>query len=177
MQVSRMFAGCLLIAVIAMAGCSQSSTNDPAGTATSSVDGSIYVLDEEPVGAADVKAARADAKDADEVVVLGKIGGSTNPWIEGNAAFTIVDLSLKSCADREGDNCPKPWDYCCESGEDLKAGTVLVKVVDDSGETVPEDARKLLPVKELSTVVVRGKAQRDDSGNLVVLASGVFVRP
>jgi hypothetical protein len=31
-------------------------------------------------------------------------------------------------------------------------------------------------VKELSTVVIKGKAQRDDAGNLTVLANGVFVK-
>jgi hypothetical protein len=34
-----------------------------------------------------------------------------------------------------------------------------------------------LGAKELSTVVVKGKAKRDDAGNLTVLASGVYVRP
>ena len=38
------------------------------------------------------------------------------------------------------------------------------------------DARELLKVKELSTVVVKGKAQRDDVGNLTVIASGVYVK-
>ncbi|MDP6554629.1 MAG: hypothetical protein QGF59_06925 [Pirellulaceae bacterium] len=38
------------------------------------------------------------------------------------------------------------------------------------------DARELLKVKELSTVVVKGKAQRDDAGNLTVVASGVFMK-
>lgn len=38
------------------------------------------------------------------------------------------------------------------------------------------DARELLKVKELSTVVVKGKAQRDDAGNLTILASGVYVK-
>lgn len=38
------------------------------------------------------------------------------------------------------------------------------------------DARELLKVKELSTVVVKGKAQRDDAGNLTVIASGVYVK-
>ena len=38
------------------------------------------------------------------------------------------------------------------------------------------DARELLNVKELATVVVLGKAQRDDDGNLTILATGVHVR-
>jgi hypothetical protein len=52
----------------------------------------------------------------------------------------------------------------------------LVKVVDENGLLLQADARELLDVKELSTVVVRGTAQRDEAGNLTVLASGVFVK-
>ena len=49
--------------------------------------------------------------------------------------------------------------------------------MDENGELIKADARQLLKVKELQTVVVRGKAKRDDKGNLTVLASGIFVRP
>ena len=38
-----------------------------------------------------------------------------------------------------------------------------------------KDARELLKVKELSTVVIKGKAKRDADGNLTVLANGVYV--
>jgi len=51
-----------------------------------------------------------------------------------------------------------------------------VKIVDEVGKLVADDARKLLGVKELLTVVVQGKAQRDDQGNLSIAASKVFVR-
>jgi hypothetical protein len=53
---------------------------------------------------------------------------------------------------------------------------VLIKVVDENGKLVKADARELLNVKELSTVVIKGKARRDDKGNLTILASGVFVK-
>ena len=95
--------------------------------------------------------------------------------VKGLAAFSIVDQSLKACSDIPGDQCQKPWDYCCETSE-LPTSTALVKVVDESGDLVKADARELLDVKELSTVIVKGKAQRDDAGNLTVLASGVYVK-
>ena len=38
------------------------------------------------------------------------------------------------------------------------------------------DAKGLLKVKELTTVVVIGKALRDEAGNLTVLATGVYVK-
>ncbi len=51
-----------------------------------------------------------------------------------------------------------------------------MKVVDDTGNPVGEDAREMLGVKELSTVVVKGKALRDEQGNLTIAASEVFVK-
>ena len=96
-------------------------------------------------------------------------------WIDGRAAFSIVDESLKACSDIPGDECPKPWDYCCETDK-LPSATALVKVVDESGSLVQADAKQLLDVQELSTVVIKGQAQRDPAGNLTVLASGVFVK-
>jgi hypothetical protein len=119
-----------------------------------------------------VKAARIAVKEGENVVVVGRIGGDRNPWIEGMAAFTIVDLALKPCED----GCAAPWDYCCDLA-DLPASKVVVKIVDNQGRAVLIDSRKLLGVKELQTVVTQGKAKRDEAGNLTVLASGVFVRP
>jgi len=169
----------LTITCLALAfalGCSQ----DPSAPATSAapaiaVDGDKYRLSEEPSDAKDVIQARESTEDGDDVVVVGRIGGSKDPWIADRAAFSIVDGSLKACSDIPGDMCKIPWDYCCETGK-LPTGTALVKVVDEKGDIVRADARPLLDVKELSTVVVQGKAQRDDAGNLTILASGVYVR-
>jgi hypothetical protein len=132
------------------------------------------MLSAEPAAGKNVAEARKSAVDADEVVVVGRIGGSTDPWLEGMAAFSIVDPSLKACNEIPGDACPTPWDYCCEANR--KEFSALVKVVDENGKVVPTDARKLLALKELDTVVVRGKAQRDEAGNLTILASGIHVR-
>jgi hypothetical protein len=52
----------------------------------------------------------------------------------------------------------------------------LIKIVDENGSLVKTNAQELLDVKELSTVVVKGTAKRDDAGNLTVLASGVVVQ-
>lgn len=41
---------------------------------------------------------------------------------------------------------------------------------------VKVDARELLKVKELATVVVEGKARRDDANNLTVLATNIHVK-
>jgi len=138
-------------------------------------DAKPYQLAEEPVQAQGVLAVRKDAKDGDEVVVVGRIGGSRKPFT-GRASFTIVDPSLKPCNEKDDDACATPWDYCCDTPEDLKRATVLVKFVDEGGQTLAADAKVWLGIKELQTVVVRGKVKRDDQSNLFIVASGLFVR-
>jgi hypothetical protein len=171
----------LVLAGVLAAGCGRGD-NPPAAPADkdrqgAEASGEKYRLAAEPAGAKGVTAVREQAKDGDEVVVVGRIGGNAKPWVEGRAAFWIVDPSLKSCKETEDDDCPTPWDYCCTPREDLVKGMATVKVVDDKGQTVATDARQLLGVKELQTVVVRGRAKRDAEGNLTVLASGVYRRP
>lgn len=167
MRMLYFVAGLLLVSV-ALTGCEYSAESAP------SIDGSRFLLTTEPEGALDVLKARESAQDDDDVVVIGRIGGSENPWVDGRAAFTIVDRSLTACSDREGDNCLTPWDYCCEP--ELAKATVSVRVVDENGDIVPSSAKELLQLKELDTVVVRGKAERDADGNLKVLASNVYVK-
>lgn len=95
--------------LIFIIGCSQQSSTP---TASSAVDGSQYLAESEPEGAMGVIQVREKAKDGDDVVIVGRIGGSENPWVQGQAAFTIVDPSLKSCLECGAHDCPKPWDYC-----------------------------------------------------------------
>lgn len=133
-----------------------------------------YEATVEPTGAIPVGEAREKTEDGQDLTLVGVIGGSSKPFIDGLAAFTIVDAKVPYCADDEG--CSTPWDYCCET-DAVKENIATVKIVDDSGKPVAQDARELLDLKELSTVVVQGKAKRDDQGNLTVAASKIFVRP
>ena len=169
----------IVLTTALLTGCSQEPAPETATSTspeTSAIDGSHLLLSAEPEGAAPVIAAREQTKDGDDVVLVGRIGGSANPWIEGRAAFSVVDPTLKACSDIPGDECPKPWDYCCETDK-LPAATAFVKFVDADGRPLKADARELLGLKELQSVVVKGKAQRDEAGNLTVLADGLFVRP
>lgn len=173
----RVSLGFFLIAT-GIVGCSrQQATQTPAARTSSgaSVDAARFLLSAEPEGAQDVIRVRESAKNEDDVVIVGRIGGSAVPWVEGRGAFSIVDPSLLACSDREGDNCTQPWDYCCDTDK-LPTSTALIKFVDEDGMLVHADAREFLNVKELQTVVVRGKAQRDDAGNLTVFANGLYVR-
>lgn len=170
----RHFAAVAAAVALLAAGCGPQA-DDAAQKGAPSIDGSALLLRAEPEGALDVIQVRESAADGDQVVVVGRIGGSAHPWVDGRAAFSIVDRSLKACSDVEGDNCPQPWDYCCETDK-LPGATALIQIVDEAGNLIESGAKELLNLKELQTVVVSGQAQRDEAGNLTVLARSVFVR-
>ena len=166
----------LVLLLLAVSGCGTSDGGPPTASNGPSADGKQYVLKEEPKDGKDVIAVRESAKDGDDVVVVGRIGGDVDPWLKGLAGFRIVDKSLKACSDMPGDTCETPWDYCCVTDK-LPKASALVKVVDGDGNVVKSGAKELLGVKELQTVVVAGKAKRDEAGNLSILARGIYVRP
>ena len=89
------------IAVFASAlGCSSNVSTERANvSAEPSSEGAAYLLSSAPEDAQDVIPALEAAEDEQEVVVIGRIGGSTNPWVEGRAAFSLVDRSLAACTD------------------------------------------------------------------------------
>jgi hypothetical protein len=158
-------------------GCGGSSNASVSGPETTSlsVDGSGFLLSEEPDGAIGVITAREEAKDGDPIVIVGRIGGAANPWIEGRAAFMLLDASMTLVANRtdsaESEIC---LDDCCAT--ERAASTTLVKFVDQSGRVVAADARQLLGVSADDMVVVRGTVSKDENGNFVVLADGVHIR-
>jgi len=164
----------VVVGLIAIVGCHGSDVAREAEPATESDVSLDYLTMTEPGGAMPVGEARNSVQDEQTITLVGTIGGSSEPFVDGMAAFTIVDPKVPFCAPEEG--CPTPWDYCCKQDQ-VKDNIATVKIVDQSGSAVSSDARKLLGVKELSTVVVEGQAQRDESGNLTIAATRVFVRP
>lgn len=139
------------------------------------VDAAKYVLAEEPDGAVGVIAARAEAKHGEPIIVVGRIGGSANPWVEGRAAFMLLDASVVVVANgtesAPGEVC---MDDCCAIAR--AESTTLVKVIDARGTVLSADARQLFGVTVGDMVVVQGKVNKDEAGNFVVLADGVHVR-
>ena len=160
----------LLLAALLAAGCGR--PDDVPGQGGEAADNGKHLLAAEPPGARGVTEVRKAAKDGDEVVVVARVGGSGKPFSPGRALFTVVDLSLEPCQE---DGCDNPW--CCADEDELKAGTAVVRFADAQGKTLAQDAQKLLGLKLLQTVVVKGKAKRDEQGNLTVVASGLYVKP
>lgn len=167
--------GAIGTAVLLFAGISGCGQPTVEIASAPSVDRSKYVLAEEPEGAVGVMMAREDAKDQDAIVLVGRIGGRKNPWIEGRSAFTLIDASITVVADgKESGDAQICMDDCCAT---LRADcTTLVKIVDDRGQVLPIDARELLDANPNDMVVIQGKVRRDDEGSFSITASGVYVR-
>lgn len=146
-----------------------------ASSASTNIDASQYKLVEEPEGAMGVIAARESIEDGAPLVLVGRIGGAANPWIDGRAAFTLLDPSMAVVANGEDTGETELClDDCCAI--DRQNCTTLVKVVDAQGKLVLMDSRELLGLKESDMVVVKGTAQKDKAGNFVMLANGVYLR-
>src|SRR5437870_8661249 len=91
----------LFLAIAALVvGCNRS---DPGGeNSPPDIGQAKFVLASEPAGAKNVIDVKKEAKDGDEVVVLGRIGGSKTPFFKDRVSFTIVDPSFVSCDEMEG---------------------------------------------------------------------------
>jgi len=173
------FAGIFgLLSVVLVVGCMKTTDAPPKKNVDAKAANDAkakYLLAGEPADAKNVSEIKQKSKDGDEVVVVGIIGGSKQPFT-GRGAFTIVDLKVKSCSEMEGDSCPTPWDYCCSPPDEVAKGTLLVKLVDSSGKTVVDDAKDLLSIKELQSVVIKGQIRRDSADSVSVTASGIFIK-
>ncbi|MDG1874039.1 MAG: hypothetical protein P8J27_09010 [Mariniblastus sp.] len=163
----------IALGVLVISGCSNSTP------VAEKFDASPYLLNAEPENGVDVAAVREAAKDQEDITIVGRIGGNAEPWVKDRAAFYMVDRALLACSDEKEDgedcSCPTPWDYCCETDK-LPNAMVLVKFVDSDGAIIKHDAKDNFGIKELDTVVIQGKAERDDAGNMTVLAKAMFVR-
>ncbi|MBM98053.1 MAG: hypothetical protein CMJ77_02925 [Planctomycetaceae bacterium] len=138
-----------------------------------------YLLQEEPDGAVGVLEVREKLAETDQpIVLMGLVGaGSDSTWEPGKAKFVIRDRSapVEKHADTPGHD-PSTCPFCKAKKEKMPDMTALIQVVDPDGKVVDVDARKLLALKEEQFVVIRGVAEVNTLGHLVVSADGVYVR-
>jgi hypothetical protein len=166
---------CGLALAIAVAGCSKGDKHQASsGPLPKSDLADSYLLKAKPADAKGAAEVRKSAKTGDQVVVTGIVGGRKTPFVDGVAAFTIVDEAAKKCT---ADECETPWDFCCETPENLAAGSVTIEFRDQGGRPIKTPARGFHGLDNMKTVVVTGEAKRDEANNVVVVANGVFIQP
>ena len=151
-----------------------------------------YVLGDEPADATGVVELKEAYKEPLDVVLVGQIGGVDNPWTKGQASFVITDPSAlaveeepaagdktKSAAHAAHHSAPGhdpatcPF---CSKKFDPAAALALVKFNNAEGGVLSVDAQELFQLKKDQLVVVRGRAEQDPAGYLVVTAQGIYVR-
>lgn len=168
--------GAFMTAVFVL-GCdrpSQDSMSDPATPPAGGTASVSWVMSSEPPEAIGIVDAKAVASEGDRIVIRGRIGGRREPLTPGSAVFTVMDLALPHCGDNPDDKCPRPWDYCCETPETIRANAATVQIVDSSGAAVAGDASAggLKPLDEV--VVVGTVGPRPSPDVLLIQATGVF---
>lgn len=169
----KMFTITIILGLTAAFGCQHQQDTNPA-EARRTWDVSKYLLASEPTGALGVMDVRETAADGDDVVVVGRIGGCQNPWVDGRAAFSLVDCSVMVTFDETA--CPCTEEDCACTVENMLDARALVKIVDEEGKLITADARDLFQLEGDDVVVLCGRTQRDESGNLTVHASRIYVR-
>jgi len=133
------------------------------------------ILKEAPAGAKDVSALKKDAKEGDDVVIRGQIGGDKAPFVNKRAIMRIMDMKLPACNTKPGDDCKTPWDFCCETPETLKANSATIECCNADGKPLKVELKGMNGIDNLSVVVVKGKVTSRIGDNLIIQASGIFV--
>lgn len=150
-----------ILAIALAAGCEKPQQSAGGSSPT-------WLVAEAPPGAVNVASLKASAKEGDQVVLRGRIGGRSDPISKGSAVFVVMDPGVPSCADSPDDHCPTPWDYCCEPPESIMANSATVQIVNESGEPIVFDLAGL-GFKPLDTVVVTGTVGPRPSDNVLTI--------
>ncbi len=158
----------VLWASAALAGC---GGEKPAEKAPASPELSRFWMANDPAGALSVPEAKAAAP-REKAVVVGRISA----FVKGTAAFKIVDVSLPYCgsAPDKMEGCPTPWDYCCETPDELKAKTLFVEARDAQGQVIP--ASSIEGLRLLDLVALEGQLAKDEHGNVTLVTTGWYRR-
>jgi hypothetical protein len=137
------------------------------------------LLAEEPAGAVSLAEARTKlVLQPQPVVVVGRIEGKgMDPFLEGKASFSLLEIPADDHAARPGhnaDDCP----FCKKRRANATMAAVQFLGGDD--KPIPVDARTLFGVEKGRDVVVRGTGVFDPKLGIPVIqvtADGIFVRP
>lgn len=122
-----------------------------------------------------------------EVLVVGQIGGLTNPWEstqpdypfgKNEAMFFLADpgavaeLEASGHVHAPGEECA----FCAAHAAETSEMLAMVRFLGDRGKVLPIEIQQLVDVKSQDTVVVKGTARIIEGGMMVIDAVGIYVR-
>jgi hypothetical protein len=135
------------------------------------------VLRERPEGARNVNDIRLSAAADQRVVVQGVIAGRKEPLSPDRAILVLLDESIRLCSQIPGDECPTPWDACCEPSEVLAGASVSVEVADGTGAVVRAPLDTIPGIKPGAKLIVSGTVRTLAESVVMVRADGIYVEP
>jgi hypothetical protein len=172
----RSFIVFTVLFAVALVGCDRGPEVRSDASATADALPATLVLASAPANAKDVKAAKDGLKPGDEVVIHGVIGGRAEPIAANRAILTVIDPSIQTCDKMPGDTCKTPWDACCVDKDEVTAAAATVQVVNGNGQPLKVGLNGHKGIAPLKDVTVVGKVRSSDANNLVIDATGIYVK-
>lgn len=119
---------------------------------------------------------RKNISSSKELVVEGFIGGRKKPFTENSAVFILGDHSLETCDEIPGDNCPTPWDVCCEDRKKVSEFTMSVRLLDANGSLLSGTLEGVAGLKAGTKIKVRGSLdEKSSTRSLIINAKNIQV--
>jgi hypothetical protein len=111
-----------------------------------------------------------DTNNTDKILVVeGFIGGMKNPFTANRAVFVLGDDSLETCDEIPGDNCPTPWDACCEDRRRIVNSTMSVQIIDHNGTIIDGTLEGVGGIKAGKRVKVKGRVSNKSTAPSFIL--------
>jgi hypothetical protein len=157
-----------------LTGCGRDAADSPAPAAMLPA---AFFLEAPPENALSVLDAKRSAGEGERIVVRGRIGGTRDPFVNGRAVMTIVDMSLPTCADKPDDCCETPWDYCCETRADIVAHAATIQVTGENGGPLRANLNGAGGLAPLAEVIIVGTVGQTASPTaFLVEAEAIYVK-
>jgi hypothetical protein len=167
----------LAIAALALASCEKHESAATAPTASDTAALDAYFTADPIADPQAIHVARTTAKPGDKIVIKGLVMGREKVFVDGRASFLLGDREkLTPCNEMPGDECPTPWDACCDSKEAKREGIASIQIVGEDGRVISGSLKGTKGLKELSAVTVTGTvAEQSTPDALIVNATKIHV--
>ena len=104
-----------------------------------------------------------------ELVVEGFIGGRKRPFTKNSAIFILGDHSLETCDEKDDDNCPTPWDVCCEDRKKIANSTMSVQLLDSNGSLIAGTLEGVAGLEAGTKIKVKGSLDEKTSTRAFII--------
>ena len=167
----------LLAAIALLPACKEEAKVDSSVSQNGPSALDAYYVNEAPAAAKQISEIFADPVPGKEIVVSGEVMGRMHPFVDGRGMVMLGDpTKITPCNRIPGDECPTPWDNCCDDPEVLKKSITTIQFLDDDGKIIRAGLKGYKGIKELSFLTVKGTiAEGSNANNLLVNAESFHI--